>query len=123
MSGPSTEDYVPGWQRAGDDRWRKVDEIGVMHLMLKATRPETSQAPAETLYLELHGLTLHIYRGPAEVSDDVWPIGDPTKYDPAVHRYSHLGTHDVSTSALSLLRDESDVWTWLEQYANGYGAS
>ena len=110
MSGPNVEDYTPGWTSAGDDRWRKVDEIGVMHLLLKVGGR----------YLELHGLTLHLYDGPDDVADDVWPLGDPLG---PVRGYTYVATYDVSSSALTLYHDESEVWAWLERYAQNDSAS
>jgi hypothetical protein len=110
VSGPNVEDFTPGapgWAKAGDDRWRRTDEIGVMHLMVRVGAG----------FYELHGLTLHIYRGPTGPVDDVWPMGDPSKYDPAAHNFAHEGTHDVSTSALVSYTDEDDVWMWLTRYA------
>jgi len=126
-SGPNVEDFTPGapgWTKVDTNRWRRVDEIGVMHLMIRDTPPGTDAQRAElTRFYELHGLTLHVYRGPTGPVDDVWPMGDPSKYDPAVHNFTHVGTHDVSTSALSRYSDEDDVWKWLERYAAHDGAS
>jgi hypothetical protein len=124
-SGPNVEDFTPGgWSKAGDDRWRRVDEIGVMHLMIRDTPPGTDAQRAElTRFFELHGLTLHVYRGPTGPVDDVWPMGDPSKYDPAVHNFTHEGTYDVSTSMLPLITDEEEAWKWLERYATHHGAS
>jgi hypothetical protein len=110
-SGPNVEDYTPaGWEKINARRWRRTDEIGVMHLLLRS---------GET-FCELHGLTLHIYRGPKGAVDDAWPMGDPSKYDPAVHNFSHDGSHDVSDTALARYNDEDDAWKWLERYAERY---
>ena len=109
MSGPNVEDYTPGWMKAGDDRWRSVDEVGTRHLMIRSGAH----------FYELHGLTLHVYRGPTGTVDDTWPMGDPAMYDRAVHdNFSHEGTYDVSSGALALYPSEDDVWKWLERYAS-----
>jgi hypothetical protein len=109
VSGPNVEDYTaPGWAKVGDDRWRRIDEIGGRHLMLRVSAH----------FYELHGLTLHIYRGPTGPVDDTWPMGDPARYDPAVHNFTHDGTHDVSSSTLVHLHEEQDVWEWLALYAS-----
>lgn len=114
MSGPHTEDPsidVPpmGWQNIGAGRWRKVDEIGTMHLLLRHGRG----------FFELHGLTVHVYDGPADVPDDTnWPLGDPYEFDPATYPYQHRRTEDMSSSALTAYKDESDAWDWLERYAS-----
>lgn len=97
-----------GWAKAGDDRWRRVDEIDEMHLLFKL----------DDLFYELHGLTLHVYSGPDRVVDDVWPMGDPSTYDPVVHNFAHVGTYDVSSSSLVEITDEDKAWKWLERYAN-----
>jgi hypothetical protein len=111
------EGLAPGWTRVdaaggGGERWRLVDEIGVMHLLLKV----------DARFYELHGLTLHVYRGPTDVVDGAWPMGDPSKYDPAVHNFSHVSTNDVTDTALARYTDEDDAWKWLVRYAAKYAS-
>lgn len=97
-----------GWQNVAAGRWRKVDEIGVMHLLLKV----------DARFYELHGLTVHVYDGPADLDETtVWPLGDPYAFDPETYPYRHVRSEDVSASGLTAYRDESDAWAWLERFA------
>lgn len=100
---------MTGWIGAGaDDRWKLEDEIGTRHLLLKVG----------TLYFELHGITVHVYRGPAAVTNNGWPLGAPEDFDtehPERYPVQHVSTETRESVALE--SDDERVWAWLEGYA------
>lgn len=95
---------MTAWEPAGEDRWKSEDEIGQRHLLLK--RGE--------LYFELHGMTVHTYRGPSSVPDEMWPLGDPSI--DAMSLVKHVRTEERET-ALALHTDDA-AWAWLGKYAD-----
>jgi hypothetical protein len=111
VSGTGPISALQGWKVAGTDKWTRDDEIGARHMLVKR----------DDRYVELHGLTVHVYTGPANVEDDMWPLGDPFLYgDPlrdAAPLPKHVQTDDVDSAILARWHTDDDVWKWLERYA------
>lgn len=98
-----------GWSAAGEGRWNLDDGGDDRHVLLQVGE----------FYFEVHGDTMHVYRGPAEVADERWPLGDPETADldrPERNPVQHVETFEHAFGDV----DDDGLWPELEGYAEGW---